>query len=141
MNPAPTPPRAPGERALWCFSTSHVGAAGEIVPTAEEVEVLENLPGGRARVRTRTGARVLTWYEDLFPDAETFPNDVQLILPEDGIAGASALAAAAVEGAVTLREALEGVGPEEILELHRRCPTCSLLGPEEVQALEGAVSP
>lgn len=127
--------------ALWLSSKEAHDAAGRVTPTAEWVEVLEELGEGRVRVRRKSG-EVLSarWGVDLFEDAEAFPGNVPLVLEEDCAAGYPALVAAIHGGGVSVWEAFKDGHPadaEQVLALHYACPEESVLDPVELEFLWG----
>lgn len=124
------------QKAIWLLSEDLDDAAGRIAPTAEWVEVLEELPGLRARVRRADGEElVLTWDYDLFEDEHEFPDHVPLVFEDDCYVGADLVTAMAVSGGLDLEEALPAIDAEEALALHDRCPDAAHLSPEELGGL------
>lgn len=122
--------------ALWMMSETAEDVAGNVAPTAEWVEVVEDLPGGRARVRRAGGEElVLTWGEDLFADAQDFPDNVPIVLPDDCLVDSDLITAAVVSGGIALEEARAFVDPDAVMALHEKCPDVSLLDDDEVAAL------
>ncbi len=122
--------------ALWMTSETAEDAAGNVAPTAEWVEVIEDLPGGRARVRRAGGEELeLTWGEDLFADAQDFPDNVPIVLPDDCFVDSDVIAAAVVAGGIDLEEVRDFIDPDAVMALHEKCPDVSLLNDDEVATL------
>lgn len=122
--------------ALWMMSETAEDMAGNVAPTAEWVEVVEDVSGGRARVRRASGEELeLTWGEDLFADAQDFPDNVPIVLPNDCLVDSDLVTAAVVSGGIALEEARAFVDPDTVVALHEKCPDVSLLGDDEVAAL------